>query len=301
MIEVIFDDGGRAGRLPLPGGQPGVRAADRARRRGRPDAMREIAPAPRGALVRDLRPRRADRRAGAVRGRRPSRWAAGSTCTPSASDDPAERQVAILFKDVTEAKRVEAALRESERRFRDMADTAPAMLWVTEPDGYCSFLSRGWYEFTGQTPATGLGFGWADAAHPDDAARRARRVRRGQRGARAVRGRLPRPPRRRRVPLGDRRRPPAVRARRGVPRVHRLGHRHHRPQARRRTSCATARPGSQARRRDRGRWARSRSTCSPTPSRSTSPAARSTAGRADEPLTFAKVQAHFHPDDRETG
>ena len=81
---------------------------------------------------------------------------------------PEARRVAILFKDITAAKKVEAALRESERRFRDMADTAPAILWVTEADGYTSFLSRGWYELTGQTEETGLGFGWTDAAHPDD-------------------------------------------------------------------------------------------------------------------------------------
>ena len=82
--------------------------------------------------------------------------------------DPAGRKVAILFKDVTESKRIEAALRASERRFRDMADTAPATLWVTEPDGYCSFLSRGWYELTGQTEGEALGLGWTDATHPDD-------------------------------------------------------------------------------------------------------------------------------------
>jgi PAS domain S-box-containing protein len=84
--------------------------------------------------------------------------------------DPAEHKVAILFRDVTDAKRSEAALRESERRFRDMADTAPAILWVTEADGRCSFLSRGWYELTGQTQAQALGYGWVDAAHPDDRA-----------------------------------------------------------------------------------------------------------------------------------
>jgi PAS domain S-box-containing protein len=63
---------------------------------------------------------------------------------------------------------VQHAVRESERRFRGFADTAPAMLAVTEPDGSCSFVSRGWYEFTGQTPSTPLGFGWLDAVHPDD-------------------------------------------------------------------------------------------------------------------------------------
>ncbi|MDQ3034686.1 MAG: PAS domain S-box protein [Myxococcota bacterium] len=72
--------------------------------------------------------------------------------------------------DITAKKRAEIEVRDSERRFRVLADAAPAMLWVTEPDGYCSFLSRGWYEFTGQTVEEGLGYGWANAAHPDDRA-----------------------------------------------------------------------------------------------------------------------------------
>ncbi|MGV3719745.1 MAG: response regulator, partial [Actinomycetota bacterium] len=61
-----------------------------------------------------------------------------------------------------------AVLRESEERFRHMADHAPVMIWVTEPDGQCTFLSKSWYEFTGQTPETGLGLGWTEAIHPDD-------------------------------------------------------------------------------------------------------------------------------------
>jgi PAS domain S-box-containing protein len=71
--------------------------------------------------------------------------------------------VVLVFRDVTEKY-------EAERRFREFANTAPAMLWVTDPDGSCSFLSRGWFEFTGQTPDTGLGYGWLDAVHPDDRA-----------------------------------------------------------------------------------------------------------------------------------
>ncbi len=62
----------------------------------------------------------------------------------------------------------ERALDRSEARFLDLADTAPAILWVTEPDGSCSFLSRGWYAFTGQGKEEGLGFGWTAAIHPDD-------------------------------------------------------------------------------------------------------------------------------------
>jgi PAS domain S-box-containing protein len=75
---------------------------------------------------------------------------------------------ATVSQNIMERKRAEMALRESERRFRDMADNAPVMVWVTEPDGSCSYLSQSWYRFTGQTPAEGLGFGWVDATHPDD-------------------------------------------------------------------------------------------------------------------------------------
>ncbi|RRS04708.1 response regulator [Aquabacterium soli] len=63
---------------------------------------------------------------------------------------------------------VTEALRESEERFRAMADHAPVMVWTTDIDGQCTYLSRSWYEFTGQTPETGLGTGWLDATHPED-------------------------------------------------------------------------------------------------------------------------------------
>ncbi|WP_300973606.1 PAS domain S-box protein [Sphingomonas sp. LHG3406-1] len=64
--------------------------------------------------------------------------------------------------------RSEAILRESEDRFRNIADHTPMMLWVTDETGYCTYLNRTWYEFTGQEPGKGEGFGWLDAVHPDD-------------------------------------------------------------------------------------------------------------------------------------
>ena len=65
-------------------------------------------------------------------------------------------------------QRVDEALRESEARFRNMADHAPVMMWVTDPSGACLYLNRAWYAFTGQTEAQSAGFGWLDAVHPDD-------------------------------------------------------------------------------------------------------------------------------------
>ena len=62
----------------------------------------------------------------------------------------------------------DVALRESETRFRNMADNAPVMMWVTDPTGYCTYLNARWYEFTGQEPGEGEGYGWLNAIHPDD-------------------------------------------------------------------------------------------------------------------------------------
>jgi PAS domain S-box-containing protein len=60
----------------------------------------------------------------------------------------------------------ERRVRDSEQRLRHMADNVPAMVWINEPDGSCSFMSKSWYEFTGQTPEAG--FGWLDFIHPHD-------------------------------------------------------------------------------------------------------------------------------------
>ena len=70
--------------------------------------------------------------------------------------------------DITARKQTEQALRESETRFRNMADNAPVMMWVTDPDGCCTYLNRLWYAYTGQAEVEGLGLGWLDAVHPDD-------------------------------------------------------------------------------------------------------------------------------------
>jgi PAS domain S-box-containing protein len=90
----------------------------------------------------------------------------------SAGTDPegGGRRVALLFSDITARRTAEDRLRESERRFRHLADHAPMMVWVTEADGSCSFLSKSWRDFTGQTPEEGLGTGWLRAVHPQDAA-----------------------------------------------------------------------------------------------------------------------------------
>lgn len=78
--------------------------------------------------------------------------------------------VVCHFYDLSERQRYEAALKDSEERFRHMADHAPVMVWVTDPTGACTFLNQTWYDFTGQTPEAGLGYGWLEAVHDEDRA-----------------------------------------------------------------------------------------------------------------------------------
>jgi two-component system cell cycle sensor histidine kinase/response regulator CckA len=61
-----------------------------------------------------------------------------------------------------------AQLRESEERFRAIADAAPVMIWISDVDKSCTFFNRRWLEFTGRSMSEELGNGWADGVHSDD-------------------------------------------------------------------------------------------------------------------------------------
>ena len=73
--------------------------------------------------------------------------------------------------DVTEAKTAEAALRESETRFRLMADTAPSPVWLTNAAGEIEFVNKALETFYGQPETAILGHVWKTALHPEDAER----------------------------------------------------------------------------------------------------------------------------------
>jgi len=61
-----------------------------------------------------------------------------------------------------------AALRDSERRFRELADTAPVMVWMADPENNGTYFNRPWLEFTGRALDQELGAGWVETIHPDD-------------------------------------------------------------------------------------------------------------------------------------
>jgi PAS domain S-box-containing protein len=52
--------------------------------------------------------------------------------------------------------------------FQHCIDVSPAILWICEKDGFCTYISRQWCNFTGQSVDEALGFGWLDAVHDDD-------------------------------------------------------------------------------------------------------------------------------------
>ena len=76
--------------------------------------------------------------------------------------------VAVLIE---QKQGVEVSLRESEERFRSMANTAPALMWISGTDKRCEFVSRGWLDFTGRTLEQELGKGWTESVHGEDVQR----------------------------------------------------------------------------------------------------------------------------------
>src|SRR5262249_27638806 len=71
--------------------------------------------------------------------------------------------VLASWHDITERKRTEAILRESEERFRSLSDQAPVLVWVEDEGGQVTYVNTAWLQFTGRTLDDELGRGWLEA------------------------------------------------------------------------------------------------------------------------------------------
>ena len=76
--------------------------------------------------------------------------------------------VAAIVRDVTEDERIRQDLRETDARFRNMADASPVLLWMSRTDGLCTFFNQTWLEFTGRTMEEEWGVGWAENVYFED-------------------------------------------------------------------------------------------------------------------------------------
>jgi PAS domain S-box-containing protein len=73
-----------------------------------------------------------------------------------------------IAQDITERKRAEAALQESEQSFRTLAESVPQIVWATRADGWNIYFNRHWVDYTGMTLEESCGHGWNIPFHPDD-------------------------------------------------------------------------------------------------------------------------------------
>jgi len=74
----------------------------------------------------------------------------------------------MVFTDIRERKQLEDAMRDSEHRYRQLADAIPALVWICDPEGSCVDFNRAWLEYRGRTLDQETGDGWLEGVHPED-------------------------------------------------------------------------------------------------------------------------------------
>ena len=73
----------------------------------------------------------------------------------------------LIIHDITKRKQVETALKESEERFRTLADAIPQLCWTANAEGWIIWYNQRWYDYTGKTPKEMEGWGWQSVHDPE--------------------------------------------------------------------------------------------------------------------------------------
>ena len=87
---------------------------------------------------------------------------------PEMGDDGTVESLMGITRDVTDYKRVEQALRQSEERYRSLVESLPQLVCMTDADGTVNYCNQSWIDYTGLTLEQTQGTGWQRAFHPDD-------------------------------------------------------------------------------------------------------------------------------------
>jgi PAS domain S-box-containing protein len=82
-----------------------------------------------------------------------------------------------VARDITPQKRIQARLRESEERFRLLADNMSQLAWIADPQGGVFWYNKRWFDYTGTTLSEMEGWGWQAVQHPDHVERVTERFR----------------------------------------------------------------------------------------------------------------------------
>ncbi|MFM7580388.1 MAG: PAS domain S-box protein, partial [Microcystaceae cyanobacterium] len=93
-----------------------------------------------------------------------------STIVPFLDAEGKPYQYLAIRFDITQNKHAAEILRESEERFRMMADSAPILLWIADTHNLCTFFNQTWLQFRGRSLEEEYGNGWTEGVHPDDLA-----------------------------------------------------------------------------------------------------------------------------------